>query len=163
MIIIKNNTLTYNCTSYKCSLGKNGITDNKREGDGCTPSGQYFIKKIFYREDRIKLPSLTFPIQIIKKNLGWCDDTNSMDYNKLIKFPFSENAELLYREDNIYNIICEINYNENPIIKNMGSAIFIHIARDDFSPTEGCIALSENDLVHLLKKINSKTVIDIKI
>jgi|TARA_B110000483_G_C18097359_1_gene504405 L,D-peptidoglycan transpeptidase YkuD (ErfK/YbiS/YcfS/YnhG family) len=157
MITVKNNILTFNYTSYKCSIGKNGITNNKREGDGCTPAGKYYIEKIFYRKDRIKLHNFDFKMEVIKNNYGWCDDPNKIEYNKLIKFPFDGNAELMYRNDNIYDIVCEINFNKNPIVKNKGSAIFLHIAKPNYPGTEGCIALKKADLINLLTSINNNT------
>ena len=135
MIIVTNKVLKYKSFYYKCAIGKNGITNNKIEGDKCTPSGIYSIEKIYYREDRLSMPKLDFQTIPINKNSGWCDDIRSTYYNKFIKFPFSYNAEFLYREDDIYNIICVINYNTNPIIKNKGSAIFLHVANSDYAET----------------------------
>ncbi|MDA9591958.1 hypothetical protein N9R78_02730, partial [Pelagibacteraceae bacterium] len=105
----------------------------------------------------VLLPNIDFELEVIKNNYGWCDDPNKIEYNKLIKFPFDGNAELMFRSDNIYDIVCEINFNKNPIVKNKGSAIFIHVARPNYSGTEGCIALKKVDLINLLTTINSKT------
>lgn len=161
MIIVTNKVLKYKNFHYKCAIGKNGITDNKIEGDKCTPSGIYSIEKIYYRRDRLSLPKLDFQIFPINKNSGWCDDIHSSYYNKFIKFPFSYGAENLYREDEIYNIVCVINYNTNPIIKNKGSAIFLHIANTNYSGTAGCIALKQDDLIELLKNIDIDTKINV--
>ena len=91
--------------------------------------------------------------------MGWCDDPNSKNYNKLIRYPFKYNAEKLYKKDNIYDIIITIDYNYNPIIKNKGSAIFIHIAKNNYSPTRGCIAISKRDMKKLLANINKNSKI----
>ena len=143
MIIVRNKVLKYKNFLYKCAIGKNGITNNKIEGDKCTPSGIYSIDKIYYRKDRLTLPKIDFQTIPINKNFGWCDDTTSSHYNKFIEFPFSDSAEILFREDEIYNIICVISYNTNPIIKNKGSAIFLHVANTDYSGTAGCLALKQ--------------------
>ena len=161
MIIVTNKVLKYKNFLYKCAIGKNGITNSKIEGDKCTPSGIYSIEKIYYREDRLSMPKLDFQSIPINKNSGWCDDIRSTYYNKFIKFPFSYSAEFLYREDDIYNIICIISYNTNPIIKNKGSAIFLHVANTDYSETAGCLALKQNDLIELLQNIDLDTKINV--
>jgi L,D-peptidoglycan transpeptidase YkuD (ErfK/YbiS/YcfS/YnhG family) len=161
MIIVTNKVLKYKNFLYKCAIGKNGITNSKIEGDKCTPSGIYSIEKIYYREDRLSMPKLDFQTIPINKNSGWCDDIRSTYYNKFIKFPFSYSAEFLYREDDIYNIICIISYNTNPIIKNKGSAIFLHVANIDYSGTAGCLALKQDDLIELLQNIDLYTKINI--
>ena len=162
MIIIRKNQLIYNYISYKCSIGKNGLSQNKTEGDGCTPVGIFNIKRVFYRKDRINLPNISIPKKIILDNSGWCDDSKSNQYNKLINFPFCYSAEKLYMSDNLYDIVCEINYNQNPTIKNKGSAIFMHLANKKFQPTEGCIALNKANLIKLLTQINVGTSIFIR-
>ncbi|MDB9986476.1 L,D-transpeptidase family protein [Pelagibacterales bacterium] len=161
MIIVRNKVLKYKNFLYKCAIGKNGITNNKIEGDKCTPSGIYSIDQIYYRKDKLTLPTIDFQTTPINKNFGWCDDTTSSHYNKFIEFPFSDRAEILFREDEIYNIICVISYNTNPIIKNKGSAIFLHVANTDYSGTAGCLALKQSDLIELLQNINIDTKIHI--
>ena len=161
MIIVTNKVLKYKNFLYKCAIGKNGITNSKIEGDKCTPSGIYSIEKIYYREDRLSMPKLDFQTIPINKNFGWCDDIRSTYYNKFIKFPFTYSAEFLYRADDIYNIICIISYNINPIIKNKGSAIFLHVANSDYSGTAGCLALKQDDLIELLQNIDLDTRINI--
>ena len=97
----------------------------------------------------------------IKKNMGWCNEPNSQYYNKLISFPFFHSAEKLYLKNNIYDVIIVINFNMNPIIKNKGSAIFLHIAKKNYKKTAGCVAISKKDMKKVLSKINSKTKINI--
>ena len=161
MIIVTNKVLKYKNFLYKCAIGKNGITNSKIEGDKCTPTGIYSIEKIYYREDRLSMPKLDFQTIPINKNFGWCDDIRSTYYNKFIKFPFTYSAEFLYREDDIYNIICIISYNINPIIKNKGSAIFLHVANSNYSGTAGCLALKQDDLIELLQNIDLNTKINV--
>ena len=131
----------------------------KKEGDGITPGGKFKFKSVFYRKDRIQSINTKIPKKIIKKNMGWCDDPNSRFYNKLIYFPFEGSAEKLYLKKNIYDVILILKYNLNPIIKNKGSAIFLHIATKDYKPTKGCIAISKKDMKIILKEINNKTEI----
>jgi L,D-peptidoglycan transpeptidase YkuD (ErfK/YbiS/YcfS/YnhG family) len=161
MIIVTNKVLKYKNFLYKCAIGKNGITNSKIEGDKCTPTGIYSIEKIYYREDRLSMPKLDFQTIPINKNFGWCDDIRSTYYNKFIKFPFTYSAEFLYRADDIYNIICIISYNINPVIKNKGSAIFLHVANSNYSGTAGCLALKQDDLIELLQNIDLDTRINI--
>ena len=160
-IILKNKFLIYNDYKLKCAIGKRGIGVKKREGDMITPIGSYKIKDIFYRSDKVKNFRTKFRKKIINKKLGWCDDPKSKKYNKLIKLPFKFNFERLYRADGIYDIIIVLNYNTKPIRKNKGSAIFIHIARNNFAPTKGCIALKRKDIKKIAREVNKRTLIKI--
>ena len=160
-IIIKNNYLLFNDYRIKCALGKRGIGNKKKEGDFITPRGIFKIKFILYREDRIKnLNTILKKIQI-KKKMGWCDDVSSDEYNKLITLPSKYKYEKLFRKDNVYDIILVLDYNMRPIRKFKGSAIFIHIAKQKFTKTEGCIAIKKNELKKIVKKINHNTRIKI--
>ena len=129
IIINKSGYLKYKSLKFRCALGKAGIGKKKKEGDNITPKGIYKILKVYFRKDRIKKFKSKFKLIPIKKNLGWCDDPKSQNYNKQIKLPDKFNYERLYRNDNIYDIICVLNYNTNPTISNKGSAIFIHIKK----------------------------------
>ena len=160
-ILISKKYLTYDKYKVKCAIGKRGIGLKKNEGDLKTPIGQYKIKYILYRKDRIKKIQSKLKKIVIKKNMGWCDDPNSKDYNKLIKFPFKYRAEKLKRKENIYDIILVLNYNLNPIIKNKGSAIFIHITKKNYQFTSGCVAVNKINLKKIVKKINKQTLIKI--
>jgi L,D-peptidoglycan transpeptidase YkuD (ErfK/YbiS/YcfS/YnhG family) len=159
IIINKSGYLKYKDLIFKCAIGKAGIRKKKKEGDKITPIGAYKIINIYYREDRIKKIPTKFRLNKIKKNMGWCDDARSKEYNKLIKLPSKYRHEKLFRKDNIYDLVMVLNYNTSPIIKNKGSAIFIHIAKKNYKKTLGCIALKKTDLIKLLKKINKKTKI----
>ena len=160
-IIIKNKKLSINDYKVKCAIGKRGIRVKKKEGDKITPKGKFRVKTILYRKDRVpNLKSKIVKIPI-KKNMGWCDDPKSKNYNKLIKFPFKYSAEKLYRNDNTYDIILVLNYNFNPIRKGKGSAIFIHVAKKNYKETLGCVAISKKNLKKLINEINKRTVINI--
>ena len=141
----------------KCSIGKRGLTEKKTEGDLKTPKGIFNFKAILYSPDKIKNLHTKIKKIKIKKNFGWCDDATSQFYNKLIYFPFKKSAEKLYLKKNIYDLILVIDYNCNPIKKNKGSAIFLHIATKNFNPTKGCLAIRKRDLLKILPLINKKT------
>ena len=160
-IIIKKNYLTYKNYKAKCSIGKRGIGNKKKEGDLITPKGLYKIKCVLYRKDRIKKFMSKIKKIIIKKNMGWCDDPRSKAYNKIIKLPSNFSYEKLYRKNNIYDIILVLNYNMNPIIKNKGSAIFIHISKKNYKKTEGCIGLKKTHLLKILEIIEKNTKVKI--
>ena len=157
IIINKSRYLKYKKLKFRCALGKGGIKIKKREGDNITPKGSYKIVKVYYRKDRIKKISTRIKCNNIKKNMGWCDDPKSKKYNKLIKLPTQFNHEKLYRKDNIYDLILVLNYNMRPIIKNKGSAIFIHVANKNYKPTQGCISLKKKDLTRILPLLTKKT------
>ena len=162
MIIVKRSeNLLFKNLKFRCSLGKNGITKNKVEGDKCTPSGIYKLKQVFYRADRIKKITTNLKKIKIKKNMGWCDDSSSKKYNHLIKIPNKFSHEKLYRKDHIYDIIVVLNYNMNPVIKKKGSAIFLHIAKKNYSKTLGCVGLKKNDLLEILNKVKKNNKIKI--
>ena len=160
-IQLKKNFLYFDKYKIKCALGKRGITSKKREGDGKTPIGTYKLNSIFYRKDRISKIKTTLKKIVIKKNMGWCDDVTSKHYNKMIRFPFNQSAEKLWLENNIYDVIIVINYNLKPVIKNKGSAIFLHIAKRNFLQTEGCIAITKKNIILLASKINNNTKITV--
>ena len=161
IIINKSGFLEYKDLKFKCALGKSGIGNKKIEGDNITPRGTFNIVKIYYRRDRIKKLSSKYKLIEIKKNMGWCDDPKSNYYNQLIKIPSKYSYERLFRNENIYDLIIVLNYNMNPVIKNKGSAIFIHIAKKRFQPTEGCIAISKKNLLYLIRNISKNTKIKI--
>ena len=158
-IYISKKYLTYQNNKVKCAIGKRGIGKKQKEGDQITPRGTFRIKNILYRKDKINYLRSVIKKTPIKKNMGWCDDPKSKDYNKLIKYPFNYKSEKLYRSNNIYDIILVLNFNMHPIKKNKGSAIFIHISNNKYSPTQGCIAIKKKELIKLIKFINKKTKI----
>jgi L,D-peptidoglycan transpeptidase YkuD (ErfK/YbiS/YcfS/YnhG family) len=162
MIIVKRSeNLLFKKLKFKCSLGKNGVTKNKVEGDKCTPSGVYRLKQVFYRADRINKITTNLKKIKIKKNMGWCDDPSSKRYNRLIKIPYKFSHEKLYRKDHIYDIVVILNYNMNPVVKKRGSAIFMHITKKNYLKTLGCIALKKNDLLEILNKVKKDNIIKI--
>ena len=160
-ILIKNKSLTFNNYKVKCALGKRGIGAKRKEGDQITPRGSYKIINILYRRDKIKNLKTKLVKIVINKKMGWCDDPKSKKYNQLIKLPSKFNFEKLYRNDDIYDIIFVLNFNTNPVKKDKGSAIFVHIAKKNYLPTRGCIAIKKNDIKKLAREINRKTLVKI--
>ena len=142
---------------FKCSIGKKGLKSKKIEGDHCTPIGVFKIGKVYYRPDRVKKPDTILKTKTITKNMGWCDDPKSKDYNKLIKLPINYRYEKLYRKENIYDLILVLNFNMRPIVKKKGSAIFIHIAKKNYKKTEGCVAVNKVSLLKIIKKLKNNT------
>ncbi len=160
-IIIQNKFLIYNNYKVKCALGKRGIDFKKKEGDFITPIGSFKIKYLMYRKDRIKNIKTKLKKKVIKKNMGWCNDPSSNKYNKLVKLPSNYNHEILYKQNNTYDIVLVLEYNMNPIKKNKGSAIFIHVAKKNYKKTEGCIAIKKIELLKIIKNISKRTKVKI--
>ena len=158
-LVVKNGFLQNQDQKYKCSIGYNGLNKNKNEGDGCTPIGTFKINKILYRPDKINIHQFNIDSEVIEKSHGWCDDINSDLYNQKIEFPFEQSAEHLYRNDDLYDIVCIIDYNLNPIIRGKGSAIFLHVANEDYSPTQGCVAIKKDELLQIAMKLDESSTI----
>ena len=137
----------------RCALGKSGVVtpEAKHEGDGATPIGAWPMRQVFWRADRLERPATGLPIDALIPEAGWCDDPASPLYNFPIAQPFPLRHEKLWREDGVYDVIVVLGYNDNPPIAGKGSAIFLHVARAGYSPTEGCIACAREDLLALLK------------
>jgi|TARA_B100001093_G_scaffold498699_1_gene547102 L,D-peptidoglycan transpeptidase YkuD (ErfK/YbiS/YcfS/YnhG family) len=161
LIKLKNkDTLTYDDFSFKCSIGKGGITSKKIEGDKKTPRGFFSLGPLFYRKDRNKKPLTKIKTIIINKKMGWCDDVRHKKYNKLIKIGKNIKHEKMFRKDKKYDLLIPINFNTFKPKKNKGSAIFIHLT-ENYKKTLGCITLKKKDFLILLKLINKKTKIKI--
>ena len=160
-IDLKNKFLYFEKYKLRCSIGKRGISNKKREGDKKTPKGEFKLKYILYRKDRIINLKTSLKKIAKKKNMGWCDDPKSTNYNKIINQPSKSSFEKLWRKDNVYDIIIVIDYNLNPVFKNKGSAIFLHIAKRKYQPTKGCIAVNKRNIKLIASKINRKTKLKI--
>jgi L,D-peptidoglycan transpeptidase YkuD (ErfK/YbiS/YcfS/YnhG family) len=161
IIVKKSGYLKYKNLKFRCALGKAGVKKKTMEGDSITPKGIFKIIKIYYRSDKIKTIETLIKKNKIKKNMGWCDDPKSRSYNQQIKLPTKYSHEKLYRNDNLYDLIAVLNYNINPIIKNKGSAIFLHIAKNSYQKTKGCIALKREHLTEIISQIKKNTKIKI--
>ena len=160
ILVNKDKILCFEKKKYRCSVGLNGFTKNKIEGDKKTPIGTYSFGKLFVRTDKIKKLNTKFKYIPIRKDMAWSDEPNKSNYNNLIKTK-NKHKESLYRDDNLYDLILVINYNMNPVLPNKGSAIFLHVSSDDYKPTEGCVAIVVNDFIEILKTLNPDDKINI--
>lgn len=162
LISLKNKyTLIVDDFSFKCVIGKNGISRNKIEGDGKTPKGLFNIENLYFRKDRIKKIQTKLKSIPISKSMGWCDDINNKKkYNKLMQVNKKVKHEKLFRKDKKYDLLIPIKYNYKKRILRKGSCIFLHLT-NNYKPTAGCIALNKNDFLIMLKIINKKTKIKI--
>ena len=145
-------------------LGKGGVKPaaSKREGDGASPIGAWPARRVFYRPDKGPPPETGLPAIGLKPEDGWSDDPAEPSYNRLVPLPCLGGHERLWREDGLYVLIVELGYNDDPVVAGMGSAIFLHVARDGYAPTEGCIALAEPDLRAVLRLLGGGSVIEIR-
>lgn len=144
--------LDMNGIRMRCAIGKGGIRAVKREGDGATPTGRFPLRRIFYRADRLAAPAGCADCLAIREDQGWSDDpADPAHYNRLVTLPYPGSHERLTREDGVYDVVVELGYNDDPPVPGLGSAIFLHVARPDYSGTEGCIALALPDLLAVLQ------------
>ncbi|MSO55053.1 MAG: hypothetical protein EXQ90_08060 [Rhodospirillales bacterium] len=157
MVVRPPGILTFAGRRYRCALGRSGIVEAKHEGDGGTPTGRFPLRRVYYRPDRIAPPVTALPVQGLMPADGWSDDPTDPNYNRLVFRPRPTRSETLWRDDAVYDVIVEIGFNDDPPVAGHGSAIFIHVARADFEPTEGCVALAIADLRDLLGRISPNT------
>jgi len=136
----------------RCALGKGGViaAGDKREGDGKSPLGVWPIRRVLYRPDRGGPPETALPVEALKPEDGWCDAPEDRAYNRQVAHPYPASAERLWRDDHVYDLLVILGHNDDPVIPGAGSAIFLHLAREGYAPTEGCVALSREDLQDLL-------------
>ena len=136
---------------FRAALGRSGVRTDKQEGDGATPAAVLPLRRVLYRADRVGAPETTLPIEPIAPTDGWCDDVNESSYNRMIRLPHDGHYEELWRQDGVYDLLAVLGWNDAPVRRGRGSAIFLHVARPDYAPTEGCIALSLRDLQFVLQ------------
>lgn len=147
--------------SFQCAIGKNGMTALKRESDGKTPIAKMRIIKGYQKPTRRIMPLCLVPIKKVGKTDGWCDAVNDRNYNRPVKLPYPASCETMLRQDCLYNIGFILDYNLRPRRQNCGSAIFFHLAKPNYCGTQGCIALSERDMLRLLPFLSTKTRLNI--
>ena len=135
----------------RCAVGRGGIGVKRREGDGITPIGRFTVRRMLYRADRLKPPETALPLAVIAPDDGWCDAPDDPLYNRPVKLPYAASAELLWRDDRLYDVVVILGFNDDPVEPGKGSAIFLHVAREDYAPTAGCVALAPGDLLDALK------------
>ena len=137
----------------RCALGPAGVVPaaEKREGDGASPAGAWPLRRVLYRPDRRAAPETALPVQALRPDDGWCDAPDDPAYNRPVRLPYPASAEALWRDDGVYDLIVVLGHNDDPVVAGAGSAIFLHLAKPGYPPTQGCIALSAPDLERLLR------------
>lgn len=153
--------LTWQTHRVRCALGRGGIRIDKREGDGATPAGAFPLRRLLFRADRLAKPVTGLPAEAIRADDGWCDDPRNPSYNRPVRLPFAASHEKLWRADALYDLVAVVGHNDNPPVPGMGSAIFLHVAKPDWGPTEGCVALTRDDFLRLLAACDETTSIRI--
>lgn len=142
--------LQFGPITIPCALGRTGISHFKHEGDGATPVGRFELLHVYYRADRGAHPTTGLPTEVIRPNLGWCDDAGHCRYNRPVDLPFGASHEIMWRDDHLYDIVVVLDCNMYPAVKRRGSAIFFHLARPGYHPTEGCVAVAPRHMRLLL-------------
>jgi L,D-peptidoglycan transpeptidase YkuD (ErfK/YbiS/YcfS/YnhG family) len=155
-------TLVAGTLHAACALGRSGTRKAKREGDGATPAGSFGLVAVLYRPDRGPRPLTRLPVTAILENSGWCDDPVDRAYNREVRLPHPARHERLWRQDRLYDVIVVIDCNLAHPIPGKGSAIFLHLAQEDFASTQGCIAVAPETMARLLPRLAPETVIDIR-
>lgn len=150
--VYPDNRLVFNDRTFVCALGAGGVTRNKREGDRATPVGRFPLRRVLYRADRVARPVTALPTSSIRPEDGWCDDPADPRYNQPVALPYAASHETLWRDDALYDILVVLGHNDAPPEPGAGSAIFLHVAGADFSPTQGCVALRQDDLLAVLAR-----------
>lgn len=153
--------LSYGGIRIPCALGRGGVRQDKREGDGATPAGVFALRRVLYRADRMAAPATKLPAAPIEPRDGWCDDAADANYNRPVRLPYPARTEALWRDDGLYDVIGVIGYNDDSVVRGLGSAIFLHVATPDYAPTEGCVALPLLDLLDVLAWCGETTLMDI--
>ena len=135
---------------FRAALGRGGIRADKHEGDGATPAGLLPLRRVLYRADRMAIPRAAVPREPIADTDGWCDDPGHTDYNRMVRLPHPARCEEVWRRDGVYDLVGVLGWNDAPVERGRGSAIFLHVARAGYAPTEGCVALALPDLLAVL-------------
>ncbi|HEY1382939.1 MAG TPA: L,D-transpeptidase family protein [Dongiaceae bacterium] len=140
---------------FPCALGRSGLVADKREGDGGTPVGRFAFRRLLYRADRIPHIETRLPARHIDPADAWCDDPADAAYNQPVRLPYPARHERLWLDSHLYDLVVVIGHNDDPVVKSAGSAVFLHLARDDWGPTEGCIAFRREDLLAIVAQITT--------
>jgi L,D-peptidoglycan transpeptidase YkuD (ErfK/YbiS/YcfS/YnhG family) len=146
----------------RCALGKGGVRSDKQEGDGATPVGRFPLRRVYFRPDRVATPVTRLPVIQLFPDDAWCDDPDYPLYNSKVITPYPARTEPLWREDGLYDVIVVLGHNDAPVVPGAGSAIFLHVAAPDYSPTEGCVAVALPDLLDILREARKGAEIEIE-
>jgi L,D-peptidoglycan transpeptidase YkuD (ErfK/YbiS/YcfS/YnhG family) len=155
-------TLVAGMLRFPVALGRSGVVSRKREGDGGTPRGTLPLRRLWYRADRVKRPETGLPLTATRKDDLWCDASGDRNYNRPVRAPYPASHETMWRDDGLYDYVVELGWNDRPAVRGRGSAIFMHLARDGYKPTEGCVALKRRDLERLLPFLGPDTVLVVR-
>ena len=150
--------------AVRCAIGKGGVRPaaEKREGDGASPAGLWPLRRVLYRPDRLERPKTGLPVAEMHRADGWCDAPGDPNYNRPVTLPYPASAENLWRDDAVYDVIVILGHNDDPVVPGAGSAIFWHLARPDYAPTEGCIAVALPDMLAALAQANPGDALEIR-
>lgn len=160
--VLSDHELEFDGKRYRCAIGKNGFTHDKIEGDNCTPIGVFPLRACWWRADKLDAaPRTALPMREVTPQDGWCDEPTDTYYNTHVTLPFAASHEKLWREDDVYDVIVPLGYNDAPVEAGKGSAIFFHVAKPDYAGTEGCVALALPDLLEVLAKVDVTTCMEI--
>jgi L,D-peptidoglycan transpeptidase YkuD (ErfK/YbiS/YcfS/YnhG family) len=161
LLKVSNQGLIIEDKLYRAALGRSGLTGDKREGDGGTPVGRFALRKLLYRPDRLEKPKTFLNCAPIEANDGWCDDPKNVNYNRPVKLPYPASAEQMWREDGLYDLVVVLGHNDDPPVSGLGSAIFFHLAGQDYAPTAGCVAVSLTDMLEILAMCEAESWMEI--
>jgi len=145
--------LDWGAGKKRAAIGPAGIATKGGEGDNITPRGRFPVREIFYRPDRVPAPRTALPLRKIAPDDGWCDTPDDPKYNRLVKLPYPAGAERMWREDHLYDLLAVLGYNDDPVVPGKGSAIFLHMAKPGYLPTQGCVALAYDDLLAAIEQL----------
>lgn len=162
-ILVNSKALTFHSVGLvPCAIGPSGMTEKKREGDGATPVGRFLLRHVYYRTDRLTRPTTKLPLSPISPRDGWCDEPGDAMYNRPVTLPYQARAETMYRDDHLYDICVILGHNDDPPIAGRGSAIFFHLAHDDYRPTQGCVAVARDHMLAILAHCDQHTAMRIQ-
>jgi L,D-peptidoglycan transpeptidase YkuD (ErfK/YbiS/YcfS/YnhG family) len=145
--------LDWGAGKRRAAIGPGGIAVKGGEGDGITPKGAWPVREIFYRADRVAPPRTSLPLRAITEDDGWCDAPGDPNYNRLVKLPYAASHEDMWRADHLYDLVAVLGFNDDPVVPGRGSAIFLHLARDGYAPTHGCVALTYDDALAAIEQL----------
>jgi L,D-peptidoglycan transpeptidase YkuD (ErfK/YbiS/YcfS/YnhG family) len=144
----------------RAAIGPGGIAIKGGEGDGITPRGSWPVREIFYRADRVPAPRTSLPLRAIAPDDGWCDAPDDPNYNRLVKLPYAASHETMWREDHLYDLVVVLGFNDDPVVAGQGSAIFLHLARDGYANTHGCVAMTYDDMLAAIEQLQPGDVVE---
>ena len=163
LIVKSPNLAVWGGHEMRCAIGRGGMiaASDKREGDGATPVGRWPMREIIYRADRLHIPACALPLRAMQPDDGWCEQPDDINYNKLVTSPYVVPVDQMWRDDHLYDVVIVLGYNDNPVVAGKGSAIFLHLARPDFSPSAGCVTLSSDDVLRIVREATPQSTVTV--